>query len=191
MIEASVLVLNRNFQAIHITSVRRAFCLLAKGCVKVIDRDYCTYTLTEWMEFDGGDESVSTPRQRIAAPRVVVLSEFDKLPRREVKFSRRNVYLRDDCTCGYCGKRFPMAQLNLDHVIPVSRGGKSEWNNVTASCIKCNAKKDNRTPKEAGMQLIRKPQRPRWVSFMGVLAKGGSHPSWQPFMPHVALAESR
>ncbi|MFN7974615.1 MAG: HNH endonuclease [Acidobacteriota bacterium] len=193
MIEASVLVLNKLYQAIHITTVRRAFCLLAKGHVRVVAPDLRTYTFEEWLLLEPGEneESVVTPTRRLAVMRVVLLIDFDRIPRREVKFSRRNVYLRDGCRCQYCGRKLPMSDLNLDHVIPISRGGKSTWENVVSSCIGCNSRKRNRYPEEAGLTLLRRPERPRWQAFFGATVRDGIHESWKTFLLTPVLAAER
>ena len=86
--------------------------------------------------------------------------------RARVRFSRLNIYARDRNTCQYCGRRPPRAELNLDHVIPRSRGGVTNWENVVCSCVPCNLKKGGRTPDEARMRLLRHPIRPRWTPFI-------------------------
>ena len=82
------------------------------------------------------------------------------MPKKEVKFTRHNIFERDKNTCQYCGRVFDRKDLNLDHVIPRDRGGPTTWENIVCSCIECNTQKANRTPQEAGMHLIRKPKRP-------------------------------
>ncbi len=104
------------------------------------------------------------------------------MPRQEVKFSRGNIYLRDHNRCQYCGKKFPSSELSLDHVIPISRGGKSTWENVVCSCIPCNTRKANRLPHQVNMQLIRKPKRPKWRPFVHVTFSSQHHESWRHFV---------
>ena len=103
------------------------------------------------------DEVVLTPSMAIRIPRVVALKDFDRLPRQDVKFSRHNIYLRDGNRCQYCGHKFSSSELSLDHVIPLSRGGSSTWENVVCACLSCNVRKGNRTPHEASMRLIAPP----------------------------------
>lgn len=184
MIHGSVLVLNKLFQPVHITTVRRAFCLLAKGHVKVVGEDVATYDFAAWLEQEPSETEpfIATPTRHLRLPRVVLLVDFDRLPRREVKFSRRNVYLRDASRCQYCGRTLPMAELNLDHVIPVSRGGATSWENVVSSCISCNTRKRNRLPEEAGLKLLKTPARPRWQAFLQVSVKEELHESWRAFL---------
>ena len=101
-------------------------------------------------------------------PAAVVLeaeaqAQDDRLPRQEVKFSRGNIYLRDSNRCQYCGRKFSSSELSLDHVVPISRGGKSSWENVVCACLPCNVKKGNKLLSESDhMRLIRQPQRPKW-----------------------------
>jgi 5-methylcytosine-specific restriction endonuclease McrA len=91
-------------------------------------------------------EGVHTPSRLIRLPRVILLTYFDRLPCKELKLTRSNVYDRDKSTCQYCGKGFPREELNLDHVIPRDRGGKTTWENIVCSCIPCNTRKANRLP---------------------------------------------
>ena len=108
MLDSQVLVLNRVFQAVQVTSVRKAFSLFYKGHVKAVLPDYTTYEFENWCDIpvQPQDEVVLTPSMAIRVPRVVALKDFDRLPRQDVKFSRHNIYLRDGNRCQYCGHRF-------------------------------------------------------------------------------------
>lgn len=185
MLDAAVLVLNRSYIPVAITTVRRAFCLLSKGHVRAMGPDFRPYTMEEWIDVEPDEQHIATPRRSLAIPRVVVLVTFDRLPQREVKFSRRNISLRDNQTCAYCGVRSRGDNMNLDHVIPVSRGGKSSWLNVVLSCYSCNSKKGDRTPEEAGMTLRRRPERPSWLSFMNRSILATAHESWRAYAPQL------
>ena len=107
---------------------------------------------------------------------------FERLPKKEVKFTRHNVFERDRNTCQYCGKVFERHELNLDHVLPRDRGGQTTWENIVCSCIPCNTKKGNRLPHEAGLQLIRKPKRPKWRPFVNISFSRSHHDSWKHFL---------
>ena len=85
----------------------------------------------------------------IRVPRVLLLIAYERVPKRHVRFSRFNIYARDNNTCQYCARRLPRTELNLDHVIPRSRGGLSTWENVVCSCHSCNRRKGGQTPEEA------------------------------------------
>ncbi len=171
-LDASVLVLNKFFMAVHVVSVRRAFCLLFKDLAEVITLDdgrYLSYDFQSWREVsearsrfkDPDDDFIRTVHFEIQVPRVIRLLGYDRLPRQKVKFNRRNIFARDGNRCQYCGKRFPTNELSLDHVLPRSRGGQATWENIVCACLKCNVRKGGRTPWEAGMRLIREPVQPR------------------------------
>ena len=164
MIEGHVLVLNRVFQVVQITSIRRALTLLYKGQVRAVDAGYRTYDFEDWQDVpvQPPDHFITTPSRHISIPHVVQLLRFDKVPRQEVKFSRANIYLRDQNRCQYCGRKFSASELSLDHVLPISRGGKSTWENVVCACLPCNVRKGNKLLHEAGIRLIRTAIRPKW-----------------------------
>lgn len=164
MLDGHVLVLNRFFQVVQITTVRRALTLLYKGQVKAVTADYATYSFDNWSDIpvQPSHPSIATPNRHILVPYVVQLLRFDKVPRQEVKFSRANIYLRDQNRCQYCGHRFPLSELSLDHVVPISRGGRSGWENVVCACLPCNVRKGNKLLVESVMVLIRRPEKPRW-----------------------------
>ncbi len=164
MLDGHVLVLNRLYQPIQVTSIRRAITLFYKGDARAVDRDYVTYDFENWADLPHQPQQafIVTPTRNIAIPDVLQLLRFDRLPRQEVKFSRGNIYIRDRNRCQYCGRRFQTAELSLDHVIPISRGGRSTWENVVCACLNCNVRKGNKLVVEIGMDLIRQPARPKW-----------------------------
>lgn len=168
VLQSDVLVLNRLFVPIHVTNVRRAFSQLYEGTARAVDAEYRTFDFETWSELsqelaDGGaHETVGTVKQKLLVPRVIQLVAFELRPKHRVRFSRLNIYARDGSTCQYCGRRFSRSELNLDHVIPRSRGGRTTWENIVCSCIPCNLKKGGNTPEEAGMKLLKRPAQPRW-----------------------------
>lgn len=183
MLNTSVLVLNRYYQPVHVTSVKRAFSLLYQGVAKAIDSQYRLYEFADWAALSAtGHDSISTIDRRIRVPRVVVLSAYEYLPRGRVRFSRLNIYARDNDTCQYCGRQLPRSELNLDHVVPRSQGGKTSWENVVCSCVECNLRKGGRTPEQARMKLLKKPVRPRWTPFFRGAAKRITYREWLPFL---------
>ena len=183
MLNTAVLVLNRHYQPVHVTNVRRALTLMYQGVAKAIDNQYRLYEFHDWAELAAlHHDSVATVSRRIRIPRVVVLSAYEHLPRVRVRFSRLNIYARDEDTCQYCHKELPRSELNLDHVIPRSQGGKTSWENVVCSCIACNLRKGGRTPDQAGMKLKKKPVRPRWTPFFRGAARRVTYREWLPFI---------
>ena len=183
-----VLVLNRLWQAINVCTAERALTLLYSGHAQVVCEDggtFNTFSFSQWCDFSdqyAGDEVVSTISFRIRIPRVILLLFFDRLPNKEVKFTRQNVFERDKNTCQYCGHKFDRKDLNIDHVVPRHRGGLTTWTNVVCSCVDCNRRKGSRSPEEARMHLIRKPKKPRWRPFVEVqFVKSADH-SWRHFL---------
>ncbi len=187
VMHTKVLMLNRSYLPIHVTSVRRAFTLLYLGIAKVVNEHYETFDFERWraLTVSLDEHSVGLVDRAIRVPRVILLSRYDRVPRRQVRFSRVNIYARDNSTCQYCGKRLPRHQLNLDHVIPRSRGGTSRWDNVVCSCVPCNRRKGGRTPQEARMKLLQKPCKPTWTPFLQEDDGGVRHREWLPFLPTV------
>ncbi|MDY7035263.1 MAG: HNH endonuclease [Thermodesulfobacteriota bacterium] len=144
----NVLLLNITYEPLRIINWKKAITMLCLGKVEVIE------------EYHQEIHSISF---KIKLPSVIRLLKMVKRPNSPVKFSRHNIYARDGYRCQYCGKRFPVEELTYDHVLPKSRGGKTEWGNIVTCCIECNRKKGGRMPAEASMKLIRKPKRPTWV----------------------------
>lgn len=143
---AKVLLLNENEKPLNITSWKRALVLIIKGkakYVKIMNRI---------------DDVICI--DNIIIPKVIKLTYDLAVPDMELPFNRENILVRDNYTCQYCGEKLPSNELTLDHVFPKSRWGPDIWENIVACCKKCNQKKADRTPKEAGMKLLRRPYRP-------------------------------
>lgn len=200
-LSANVLVLNKYYQAIRVINVRRAFSLLCKELAEVIHIESDTAGKSQWqnlnfadwrelsslkLEFEpDGYEWIHTVRFQIAVPRIIRLLGYDKLPRQDVKFNRRNIYARDSSRCQYCGKKFSTTELSLDHVVPKSQGGKSTWDNIVCCCIKCNVKKGGRTPDQAHMHLITKPVKPKRSPVINIRLTDERYSSWKQFLDNA------
>lgn len=184
-----MLVLNGLWQAVDICSVKRAVCLLYLKHAQVVVKDggsFYTFGFEDWRDFSRNtsddDDIIRTISYNLKIPRIILLLLYDKLPPWEVKFTRKNIYKRDNNICQYCGKKFQPEDLNLDHILPSSRGGKDSWENVVCSCVPCNLRKANRTLKEAGMNLIRIPRKPAWRAFVKDNFTGVREESWKDFL---------
>ncbi len=190
MLDTSVLVLNRVYQPIHVTSVRRAVSLLYQGVARALDEQFRLFDFESWaaVAAAASQEAIHTPTRAIRVPRVIVLVVHAHLPHQRVRFSRLNVYARDESTCQYCGRRLPRSELNLDHVVPRSRGGSTSWENVVCSCVACNLRKGGRTPEEAGMRLRRSAARPQWTAVFRAAARRAFYRQWMPFLGLVDAA---
>ncbi len=188
MINSNVLVLNKSFLPIHITTVRRAFCLLYAGIAKAVDSQYKTFDYESWrqLSIEKNDETIGLVDRVIKVPRVILLLTYDRIPKRHVRFSRYNIFLRDKNSCQYCGRKFSRHELNIDHVIPRSQGGTSTWENVVCSCHECNRKKGGKTPEQAKMKLIAPPRKPAWTPPLHISLKEFRHKEWVPFLDFMA-----
>ncbi len=183
-LSSRVLVLNRSYIPIQITSLKRALCLIYQDLARVIDKEFSLFDFRSWSELtvEAHHESIGLINSAIRIPRVILLSAYDRFPKRHVRFSRNNIYLRDHNRCQYCGRHFRRQDLNLDHVVPRCRGGKTNWENVVTSCIVCNTKKGMRSPADVGFKLIRPPERPRWSPIMDIAFSELRYEEWKPFI---------
>ena len=197
-LNANVLVLNRYYQAIRVINVRRAFSLLCRSLAEVVHIETDAAGESRWQNFDfggwtelsqlkrefepAGHDWIKTVRFDIAVPRIIRLLGYDKLPRQDVKFNRRNIYARDGSKCQYCGKRFPTTELSLDHVVPKSQAGKTNWTNIVCCCVRCNVKKGGRTPEQAHMHLITKPVKPKRSPVISIKLADERYHSWKQFL---------
>ncbi len=188
-LQSKVLVLNRYWQVINISTVRRALTLLFVGSAQAVQVDggeFQTLDFPSWLDYssrvDGDEEKIGTVRWRIAIPRIIILPHYEGYPSLALKLTRKNVYKRDNYTCQYCGKKYPPEYLNIDHVLPRHRGGRTTWENVVCSCIWCNFKKGGKTLEEAGMKLLKKPRIPYRLPFQKDDFLSQAHPSWRFFI---------
>lgn len=187
VLKRPVLVLNKSWEPMHVTSVQEAICLVAKGSAVIIDPEtFETHILDSWDAvskakhlFEG--RVIRSSRLVLVEPEVIRLNEYEGRGERSVVFSRRNIFKRDKHTCMYCGKQPPTSELTVDHVLPKSRGGKSEWTNCVLACVTCNAKKANKTPDEAKMKMRKIPTKPKWSSLNQVSPKVRRE-SWKQFL---------
>ncbi|MEL7086442.1 MAG: HNH endonuclease [Cyanobacteria bacterium P01_A01_bin.3] len=138
---SKVLVLNASYEPLNITTWRRAVVLMLKG------------------KAEGIEHNGRLIYANFASPTVIRLRHYVNVPYKAIPLTRRNVLYRDEYRCQYCNVSSGDS-LTIDHVIPRSRGGQDVWDNVVCACVRCNIKKGNRTPKEAGMPLNRQPRRP-------------------------------
>jgi len=195
LLQEKVLVLNKYYQAIQITTVQKAICHLVKGTAKVITTNWTTHTLEDWIKItkfheNGNNRIIRSPSISILVPDAIYLPYYESLPKIDVVFSRQNLLLRDKYTCQYCGKYLKNPkERTIDHVIPKSRGGKTVWTNVVLCCKKCNLKKGDRTPEEAGMKLLKQPKAPKWQAL--ILEEFPKHKKevWKVFLDFAGFFE--
>lgn len=195
-LDCRVLVLNKHYMALRIISVRRAFSLLFSNHAEVIacdDGSYANYNYESWKEiseyrraFEAHKHDwISTVQFDLVIPRVIRVLSYNRIPNKKVKFNRRNLFARDKNHCQYCGKRFPMSELSLDHVVPRRLGGITSWGNIVCACLKCNVKKGGRTPAQAHMKLIKKPARPARNPVVHIHLNHERYKSWKQFLDNA------
>ncbi len=186
VLDSHVLILNRSWVAVNISTVRRAVGLIYQGHARAVHpSDYSLYDFDDWCSLSDDETSsrfLNTPSSSIRVPEVILLKFFNRFVHREVRFSRRNIFERDRNVCQYCGKNFSKVHITIDHVIPRSRGGRDTWENLVVACARCNVTKGSRTPKEAKMPLLRKPAKPSWLPPLGSRVPNSSIVSWKRFV---------
>ena len=177
------LILNRNWTPITTATVKRALMLLWVGAAKVVCPDtYQEFDFDAWLdqEVKDGEAAIKTVRKLIKVPEVMVLAKYHGVPQREVSFTRRNLWKRYGSICAYCAEQFRETELTIDHVVPTSRGGKTNWENCVLACYDCNQKKGARTPVQAKMPLKYNPTKPKWSAYALVPRDQCKH-SWVKF----------
>jgi 5-methylcytosine-specific restriction endonuclease McrA len=195
VLERPTLVLNRNWQPVHVATVARSLTMLWNESAQVVDpEDFRLYNWADWSRLAPreGEPFIRTVRFRLRVPEVLTLTRHDRPRHNPVTFCRRNVFKRDHSTCQYCGARPGTEELTIDHVIPRAQGGLTNWENCVLACVPCNARKANRTPEQAGLKLRRTPVRPAWKPLYD--ASTIRIASWSRFLSeaywNVALEES-
>jgi 5-methylcytosine-specific restriction endonuclease McrA len=170
-----VLVLNKSWMPIGINPLESAISKLFSTYknnepkARIVDaiNGFSTYTWNDWSQIRPNDNEsvIKTRSTAYRIPEVILLTRYDGFPNRQVPFNRRAIYNRDNNQCQYCGATPGTKELSIDHIIPVSRNGKTNWFNCVIACTKCNRYKANNTPDEIGMKLIRQPFKPKFSIF--------------------------
>ena len=166
-ISLPVLVLNQSYEPLNVCRVRRAIVLMQHGKAEMLEN---------------GSGFIHTASEDFPLPSVIRLAYMIKRPRPLRKLTRLEIFHRDHYTCQYCGRK--SSQLTLDHVIPRYRNGEHVWENVVSACIACNRRKAGKTPKEAGMKLIKQPAPPRGDAYFYIPHRHRqSQSQWQKYLP--------
>lgn len=174
--ETQTLVLDQSYTPLKVVSWQRAIELLTLGKVEV---------LSEY------NQEVRSTYLVIKIPAVVRLLKRFRRHKKPVKFSRVNIYGRDDYTCQYCGEKKTINELTYDHVIPRSQGGKTTWTNIVSACSTCNSKKAGRTPEQARMKLRKKPVQPVDMPAMFIqVSKTNVPDAWRDYLYWTGSLES-
>jgi 5-methylcytosine-specific restriction endonuclease McrA len=186
--KSTVLVLNRNWQAIHVKTPAEAFCMMASGAATGLDvqgeESMVPVRWHDWIKLPIRDEdsAVNTPRGPVRVPTVLVAAHYAKVPICRPRFGARGIWERDGGVCQYTGRKLKPGEGNIDHVIPRSRGGASSWSNCVLSHREVNEKKADRLPHEAGLRLLRFPSVPRALPASALIRNHHGIRDWQRFL---------
>lgn len=186
--KATVLVLNRNWQAIDVKTPADAFCMMAAGTATALaigkDGDMQPTKCDEWFGLPVREEDnfIGTVHGGVRVPTVIVLARYDRVPKRRPKLSGRGIWERDGGVCQYTGRKLSRDEGNIDHVIPRSRGGKTSWDNCVLADKRVNSRKADRTPDEVGLKLQRRPVTPREMPSTYFIRNTHGVPDWDMFL---------
>lgn len=167
MAQFDVLLLNANYEPLNVCNIRRAVSLIMLGKAEVIQ--------------DTGKQ-VSTSCGSLDVPSVVRMRYQVRRPIPRLRLSRHSILARDNYQCQYCGSH---KDLTIDHVIPRWVGGPQTWENLVTCCRKCNLKKADKTPVQAGMKLKKQPKRPHYVPYLSLqkYLRAIAREDWSFFLP--------
>lgn len=163
-LNGNVLVLNQDYQPLSVCNVKKSMLLLLLEKAEMLH--------------DHPVKKIRTIRMEFGFPTVIRLRKYARIPCKNIVLSRRNILKRDNNRCLYCNSK---ESLTIDHVIPKSRGGGDTWENLVTACTLCNHKKGNKSPREAGMNLLAKPFRPNHIIYLRDFY-GNVHESWKPYL---------
>ena len=186
--KATVLILNRHWQAIHVKTPAEAFSMMASGAATGLDiADDGNMTPVRWSDWlklpvRPTDTSIGTVRGHVRVPTVMVLARYDKVPKRKPSFSARSLWERDGGVCQYTGRKLKPGEGNVDHIVPRSRGGGTTWQNCVIADKKVNTRKADRLPHEAGLRLIRVPQEPKELPTTRLIRNTFRVKDWEMFL---------
>ncbi len=158
-----VLVLNKVWMPIRVVPTYRALVLMFANKASAVDPNtYYAYKWDDWVKepVEDTDNIITTSRDVVKAPEVIVLSTYDKVYRKDIRLTKRNIYIRDGYKCQYSGKKIKESDADIDHVIPRSKGGRNSWENMVVCSKDINRMKADRTPEQAGLKLIKRPTKP-------------------------------
>lgn len=185
-----VLVLNRNWQAIGVKTPAETIGMLMTDTATALNIEGNDVMIpvkwNDWIKLSIGknDLTVKTVNREYKIPKVIVLCKFDKVPKKRPRFSAKNIWIRDKGCCAYTGKSLKPNEGNIDHLIPKSRGGRTDWTNCVLAHKEVNAKKGNKTPEEAGLKLLIKPEPPKELPIYFYIKNKHNIKEWNYFLKY-------
>lgn len=184
----TVLVLNRNWQAIHVKTPAEAFCMMASGAARGLDVQgddaIVPVAWDEWLALPvrEQDRAIGTPRGVVRCPTVIVSANYARVPMRRPGLNRRGIWERDGGRCQYTGRLLAPHEGNIDHVVPRSRGGKTSWDNCVLAHREINSRKADRLPQEAGLRLLAPPRPPKALPATALIRNTHGVRDWEFFL---------
>lgn len=180
-----VLILNKYWLPVNIKTLKSILPRICAGRLSIVGSDYMVYDWEQWIEATvPGNNHIITTQGLIAKPTVAISRHYDRVPKRNIKLSKKNVFRRDGYTCAYSGRKLTASEATVDHVIPRSRGGETSWLNLVTCSRDINIKKGNRSLRDSGYQLLYSPYKPQWLTMF--LNSQNSYPEeWKVFFKNT------
>src|SRR5580693_607128 len=187
VLENQCLVLNRSWQAINVVTVQAALLQMAADAATGMNftpDGFVPVKWADWLALDvrAEDDSVGTPSRRVRAPRVIIAVKFNKVPLKRPRLTMRHLRERDGGRCAYTERLLKPEECSMEHVVPRSKGGATEWKNVVLADKRINNLRGNRSLKEAGLTLKIQPTVPRAKPFHESLRNQLKFPEWEFFV---------
>ncbi len=167
------LLLDNTYFPVRIVSWQKAIILVLTNRAEIVE--------------EYNDKHIRSVSQTFNLPKIIKLYARHKT-QQYVKFTRFNLFVRDNFQCQYCANQFPLHKLTFDHVVPQSKGGRTTWENVVACCHPCNLKKGAKAPEQVGMRLLRQPRRPSWSPQLCLKIRHDDPIEWNHWLPHSSSA---
>jgi 5-methylcytosine-specific restriction endonuclease McrA len=186
-----VLVLNKNWQAINVTRPCDALSMMytgnATGLHIIGNEDMVPLKWNDWIKLPcNGENVIKTVRGDIIIPKIIILCNFNRVPKKRPKFTTKNLWQRDKGICQYTGKKLKPNEGNIDHVTPRSKGGQTSWDNCVLAHKSVNSQKADRTPEEAGLKLIKQPVIPQDLPSTYYIKNTHGIKEWEIFLTHLS-----
>jgi 5-methylcytosine-specific restriction endonuclease McrA len=187
-LDKQVLVLNRNWQAINVMTVQKALVMMATDVATAMDfSDTGYFVRLKWRDWLAlpvrpQDDGIRTPTRLVRAPRVIIAVQFDKVPLERPRLTLKHIRERDNHRCAYTQRILKPDECSMEHVVPKSKGGATEWKNVVLADKRINNIRGNRTLEEAGLTLKIKPHEPAAKPFHETVRANLKFPEWEFFV---------
>src|SRR6516165_9014640 len=187
-LEKQVLVLNRSWQPINVMTVQKALVMMSTDVATAMDFSDEGYFVPvrwkDWLELPvrDQDDGITTPSRVVRVPRVIIAIQFNKVPLKRPRLSLKNLRERDNHRCAYTQRVLKPDECSMEHVVPQSKGGATEWKNVVLADKRINNIRGNRTLKEAGLSLKIKPYEPAAKPFHETMRSNLRFPEWEFFV---------